>query len=340
MRAILLGLTLLLGLADAAAAQTLERVRARGSLLCAIAGGLPGFSAPDAQGVMRGIDTDICRAVAAAVLGDAGKVEFVRTASPVDGLGGLERGEFDVMSRNTTLTVMREVARPVAPTAIYFYDGQGLLVRRDANVSYFSEMGGKRICVASAQINQSAANLRDAARRAGITLNLVEQPRSGIALFEAFRNGQCDAISTDAAALASLRTTELPDPDATVVLSERLTREPLTAWVRNGDETWRAIVTWTIHAMITAEELGIASDTIEQSLTTGSDEVRLLLGVDPGPGKAMGLEDGWAAQVIRQVGNYGEVFERNLGDGSPINLDRGLNDLWRRGGLLYSPPFR
>lgn len=344
MRAILLGLTLLAGLAGAAAApaqgQTLEAVRARGTLLCGVAGGLPGFSAPDSAGVMRGLDADICRAVAAAVLGDAEKVEFVRTSSPADGLGALERQEVDVLSRNTTLTVMRDVARAVAPTAVYFYDGQGLLVRRDANVSYLMEMAGRRICVASAQINQSASLLRDAARRAGVTLELVEQPRSGVALFEAFRAGQCEAISSDAAALAALRVTELADPDATVILPERLTREPLTSWVRQGDERWRSIVTWVIQALVTAEELEVASDTLEAALTSPSDEVRLLLGLDPGPGRALGLDDAWALQAIRQVGNYGEIFARNLGEGSPIGVDRGLNDLWRRGGLLYSPPFR
>jgi general L-amino acid transport system substrate-binding protein len=340
MRALLLGIPLALGLGFGAAAQTLEAVKARGTLHCAVAGGLPGFSAADSDGVMRGIDADICRAVAAATLGDAEKVEFIRTASPTDGLGAVERREADLLLRNTTLTAMREVGRGVSATAVYFYDGQGLLVRRETGAGRLNEMDGMRVCVASAAINRSAAILRDAAKRAGITLDLVEQPRNGVALFEAFRAGQCDAISTDAAALAALRATELPDPDGAVVLHERLTREPLAAWVRAGDERWRAVVTWTIHALVAAEDLGVASDTVEAALAGAGDEARMLLGLDPGPGRALGLDAAWAAQAIRQVGNYGEIFDRNLGAGSPIGLDRGLNDTWRRGGLLYAPPFR
>jgi general L-amino acid transport system substrate-binding protein len=340
MRAFLLGVSLLAGLAGAAPAQTLDAVKARGTLQCGVAGTLPGFSAPDAQGAMRGIDADICRAVAAAVLGDAEKVTFVRASSPLEGLGALERRDFDLMVRNTTVTVLRDTARGVTPTAVYFYDGQGILIRRDAGVSYFSEMGGKRVCVSDAGVNQSAAVLRDAQRRLGIEVTLVEAGRRGVDLFDAFKAGRCDAVSTDAAALAALRTTELPDPDSVTILPDRLTREPLAAWVRNGDEAWRAIVTWTIHALVAAEELEISSGNLEQALTSQSDEVRLLLGLDQGPGRAMHLEDTWAAQAIRQVGNYAEIFNRNLGEGSPINLDRGLNDQWRRGGLLYAPPFR
>lgn len=345
MRAILLGLTFLAGLAGAtlasrAEAQTLDAVRSRGELHCGTFGGLPGFSAPDEQGVIRGIDADICRAIAAAVLGDAEKVRFVLSDSPTAGLAGIEAGQVDVLVRNSTVTALRDVGRQLSPTAIYFYDGQGLLLRQDAGINYLRDMEGKRICVASPEVNTSAANLRDAARRAGVSVTPVELPRGGAALFAALREGHCDAISADAAGLATLRLTELPNPDDYVVLPERLSREPLTAWVRSGDAKWRQLVSWTIHALIAAEELGLESSNLEEHFQSESLEVRLLLGLDRGLGEALGLQDTWALEAIRQVGNYGEIYARNLGEGSPLGLDRGLNDLWRQGGLLYPYPFR
>jgi general L-amino acid transport system substrate-binding protein len=340
MRRCLLGLLLLLGFAGTVPAQTLEAVRQRGDLRCGVFGRLPGFSAPDQQGVMRGIDADFCRAVAAAVLGSAEKVTFVTSPTPDAGLLSVETGEVDVLARNLTITAMRDAGRNLSPTGVLFYDGQGILVRRDLGIATFAQLDGKRICVAGGGVNASLATLRDAARRAGITVIPVESPLGGPVLFEGFRAGRCDAITADAAGIAALAVTQLPDPSVVVVLPERLSREPLTAWVRGDDSRWRQLVTWTLHALVAAEELDIASTSLDEALRSDSNEVRLLLGLDRGLGAALNLADTWALEVIRQVGNYSEIFERNLGAGSALGQDRGLSDLWRRGGLLYPYPFR
>ena len=321
-------------------AQTLEAVRQRGTIRCGVFGRLPGFSAPDTQGVMRGIDADFCRAVAAAVLGNAGQVTFVTSPTPDAGLLSVETGEVDVLARNLTITAMRDAGRNLSPTGVLFYDGQGLLVRRDQNITQLRDLAGKRVCVAGVGVNASLANLRDAARRVGIEVTPVQTPLGGPVLFEGFREGRCDAITADAAGLGALAVTLLPDADSWAILPERFSREPLTAWVRGDDPRWRQLVTWTMHAMVAAEELEVSSTNLAESLNSDSNEVRLLLGLDRGLGAALGLADTWAAEVIRQVGNYGEMFDRNLGSGSPLGQDRGLSDLWRRGGLLYPYPFR
>ncbi|MGX9964019.1 transporter substrate-binding domain-containing protein [Roseomonas sp. F4] len=338
MRRCLLGLLMLFGAAGAAPAQTLEAVRQRGELRCGVFGQLPGFSAPDAQGVMRGLDADFCRAAAAAVLGDAEKVAFVTAGSIDAAMANLAEGRVEVLSSNLTATAMRDAGQRVTPVGVLLYDGQGLLVRADANIGNLAQLDGKRVCVATTDASQ--AILRDAARRAGITVIPVPNSTGGPALLEGFRGGACDAVTADAAALATLRVTELPDPAAAILLPERLSREPLTPFVRGGDEAWRKIVTWTLQALVAAEELEVASSTLEAALQSDNPEVRFLIGLDPGLGAALGLADTWAAEAIRQVGHYGEIFDRNLGDGSAIGLDRGLSDLWRRGGLMYAYPFR
>lgn len=343
MRRCVLGLLLLLGAAGAADAQTpstLGAVRERGELRCGVFGQLPGFSAPDAQGVMSGLDADFCRALAAAILGDATKVRFVTADSVEAGMAGLESGAVDVLSSNLTATAGRNAGRRITSTAVLLYDGQGLLVRADAGIHALAQLDGKRVCVAAAEVNASQAILADAARRAGIAITPVPTTASGPALLRGFLDGSCDAVTADAAALATLRVTDLPDPNIALLLPERLSREPLSPYVRDGDDAWRQIVTWTIHALVAAEELGVTSITLDAALQSDNAETRFLLGLDRGLGAALGLEDTWAAEAVRQVGNYGEIFERNLGEGSPIGLDRGLSDLWLRGGLMYPPPFR
>ncbi len=340
MRRCFLGLFLLCALAGTATAQTLEAVRERATLRCGVFGQLPGFSAPDQDGTMRGLDADFCRAVAAAVLGDAEKVTFVTADSVEAGLAGLEAGRVDVLSSNLTATAMRDAGRNIVPTGVLLYDGQAVLVRADANIASFAQLDGKRICVAAATVDSSQAILRNAATRAGITVVPVVAPQGGPSLLDGFRAGQCDGVTADAAALATLRATDLPDPAAALLLPERLSREPLTPFVRGGDDRWRKIVTWTLHALVAAEELEISSGTLDAALTSDNAETRFLIGLDTGLGAALGLADTWAAEAIRQVGHYGEIFDRNLGEGSPIGLDRGLSDLWRRGGLMYAFPFR
>jgi general L-amino acid transport system substrate-binding protein len=344
MRRALTGFLALAGLALAgpALAQTpvLDGVRQRGEVRCGVFGQLPGFSAPDAQGVMRGIDADFCRAVAAAVLGDAAKVRFVTAPSLAASLEAVEKAEIDILSSNLTVTATRDAGRNIAPAGVLLYDGQGVMVRADAEIAAFRQLDGKRVCVAAPDVDGSLAILRSAATRQGIAITLVPVPRGGPALIAAFRAGECDGVSADAAALATLKATDLPDPASAVVLPERLSREPLSPFVPGHDNRWRQIVTWTLQALVAAEELEIRSDGIEAALRSDDSETRFLLGLDPGLGQALGLPDTWAMEAIRQLGHYGEIFDRNLGEGSPIGLDRGLSDLWLRGGLMYPYPFR
>jgi general L-amino acid transport system substrate-binding protein len=344
MRRCLLGLLMLIGAAGAAPApalaQTLDAVRQRGELRCGVFGQLPGFSAPDLNGRMRGLDADFCRAVAAAVLGDAEQVGFVNAPSVEAGLAQLEAGTVDILSSNITVTAMRDAGRNLTPVGVLLFDGQAVLVRASANITSFAQLDGKRVCVAAAGVDASLGILRNAASRAGITIIPVETRQSGAALLDGYKNGSCDAVTADAAALATLRVTDLPDPAGAVLLPERLSREPLAPFVRGGDERWRQIVSWTLQALVAAEELDVASDNLDAALRSDNAEVRFLIGLDAGLGARLGLRDSWAAEAVRQVGNYGEIFERNLGEGSPIGLDRGLSDLWRRGGLMYAYPFR
>ncbi|MGK7869101.1 transporter substrate-binding domain-containing protein [Falsiroseomonas sp. E2-1-a20] len=340
MRRCFLGFLMMLGLVGTAPAQTLDAVRQRGELRCGVFGQLPGFSAPDLQGRMRGLDADFCRAVAAAVLGDAEQVGFVPASSLEAGLAQVEAGTVDLLSSNMTITAMRDAGRNLTPIGVLLYDGQAVMVRADANVASFAQLDGKRICVAAPEVDGSLGILRNAATRAGITVQPVVTRQSGASLLDGFKDGRCDAVTADAAALATLRVTDLPDPAGAVLLPERLSREPLTPFVRGGDERWRQIVTWTLHALVAAEELEVSSTTLDAALRSDNAEIRFLIGLDRGLGARLGLKDTWAAEAIRQVGNYGEIFERNLGEGSPIGLERGLSDLWRRGGLMYPYPFR
>jgi len=348
MRRALLGFLAMAGLAVAspsqaqpqAATPVLDGVRQRGEVRCGVFGLLPGFSAPDAQGVMRGLDADFCRAVAAAVLGDATKVRFVTAPSLAASLESVERAEVDILSSNLTATALRDAGRNLVPAGVLFYDGQGVMVRADADIAAFAQLEGKRICVAAPAVDGSLAILHSAARRMGVGLTLVPVAQGGPALITAFRAGECDGVSADAAALATLKATDLPDPASAVVLPERLSREPLTPFVPGHDNRWRQVVAWTLHALVAAEELEINSGNLDTALQSGDSETRFLLGLDPGVGQSLSLPDTWAMEAVRQVGNYAEIFDRNLGEGSPIGLDRGLSDLWLRGGLMYPFPFR
>jgi general L-amino acid transport system substrate-binding protein len=317
----------------------LAEVQARGALVCGVNGELPGFSAPDAAGAMQGFDADLCRAVAAATLGNAEAVRFVPIPTPDAGFAALGEGRIDLLARNTTLTYFREVAQPVASAGIVLFDGQGLLVRRDSGIASARHLDGKRVCVTGIAGTTGAEVVEAAAARLGIAVTIVSAG-GGRDLLAALAAGRCEAASTDYTQLAVRRVTELPDPDAYEVLRELLSREPLALLVREGDEGWRQTVFWTLQAMLEADEFGIGRANLLQAVQSNDPAVRRLVGVETGLGAPLRLDESWTQRVITQVGSYGEVFERHLGRGSRFGLDRALNDNWQRGGLMFPMPLR
>lgn len=314
---------------------TLSAVRERGAVICGAHPGAPGFSTLDSQGVTRGLDADTCRAITAAVLGDASKARFVVVSSQAR-LPALQSGQIDVLPRTTTWTQTRDTANGLNFTAVTFYDGQGFLVRRSANVARARDLAGATICVTSGTTNE--LNLADWARSNNVQIQPLvfdqnEETRN------AYISGRCDAFTTDASQLAGIRSA-LRDPEAHVILPDIISKEPLSPAVRHGDDQWFDIVRWTVFALIEAEELGITQANVDQMLQSPNPSIRRLLGNAGDHGPLMGLDRRWAYNAIKAVGNYGEVFERNLGRGSPIGLQRGVNDLWTRGGLMYAMPVR
>jgi general L-amino acid transport system substrate-binding protein len=314
---------------------TLATVRQRDALVCGAHPGAPGFSVLDSQGVTRGLDADTCRAVAAAVLGDAAKARFTVLSSQAR-LPALQSGQVDVLPRTTTWTQTRDTANGLNFTAVNFYDGQGFMVRRSANVQRARDLAGATICVTSGTTNE--LNLADWARANNVQVQPLvfdqnEETRN------AYNSGRCDAFTTDASQLAGIRTA-LRNPDEHVILTDIISKEPLAVAVRHGDDQWFDIVRWTIFALIEAEELGVTQANVDQMLNSQNPSIRRLLGQAGDHGPLMGLDRRWAYNAIKAVGNYGEIFERNLGRGSPIGLARGVNDLWTRGGLMYAMPIR
>jgi general L-amino acid transport system substrate-binding protein len=314
---------------------TLAAVRDRGAVICGAHPGAPGFSTLDSQGVTRGLDADTCRAIAAAVLGDANKARFVVLSSQAR-LPALQSGQVDVLPRTTTWTQTRDTANGLNFTAVTFYDGQGFLVRRAAGVQRARDLAGATICVTSGTTNE--LNLADWSRSNNIRVQPLvfdqnEETRN------AYIAGRCDAFTTDASQLAGIRTA-LRNPDEHVILPDIISKEPLSPAVRHGDDQWFDIVRWTIFALIEAEELGVTQANVDEMLNSQNPAIRRLLGASGDHGPMMGLDRRWAYNAIKAVGNYGEIFERNLGRGSPIGLQRGVNDLWTRGGLMYAMPIR
>ena len=323
-------------LTSAASAATLDEVRERGELRCVISTGLAGFAYTDASGNWQGFDVDFCRATAAAVLGDPNKVKFV-TSTGKTRFTILNSGEADVLWRNTTWTYVRDVDVKLLFLGVNYYDGQGFLVRKDLGVTSATELDGASVCIQTGTTTE--LNLADFFRSNGISYEPVpiETNDEGRTNYLA---GRCDVYTTDASGLAATRST-FDDPSAHVVLPEIISKEPLGPAVRQGDDTWGDIVRWVLNAAISAEELGV---TQENAATIGdtsdNPEVKRLLGTEGNLGGMMGLEPDWAVKVISSVGNYGEIFDRNIGPSTPIALERGLNALWSEGGLIYSPPFR
>ena len=322
--------------AGAAAATTLEDIKARGVLNCGSNTGLTGFGAPDANGNYQGFDVDLCKAIGAAVLGDQTKVKFV----PLTGetrFTALASGEVDLLVRNSTWTFSRDTDLKLDFVAVNYYDGQGFMVKKTLGVSSAKELDGATICIQTGTTTE--LNLADYFKSNNIKYTPVTVADDGEAIRQ-YSAGACDAYTTDASGLAASRAS-LPTPADSIILPEIISKEPLGPVVRHGDNQWGDIVRWTYFALLTAEEKGITKANINEVAASSTDpEVRRLLGVDGDMGKMMGLDKDWAKRAIAANGNYGEIFEANIGTKTPIGLARGLNALWTQGGLQYSPPFR
>jgi len=334
---ILLGAIAATGLmAGAAAASTLDDVKARGNLNCGVNTGLVGFAAPDASGEWHGFDVSVCRAVAAAVLGDPGAVEFV----PLTGqtrFTALASGEVDVLSRNTTWTFSRDVDLKFEFVGVNYYDGQGFIARRDLGVTSAKDLDGATICIQTGTTTE--LNLADFFRVNNISYEPVPIETNAEAQ-QQYLAGACDSYTTDASGLAATRAS-FEDPSAHMIMPEIISKEPLGPLVRHGDNEWGDIVRWSLNALVAGEELGITSANIEElSAGTNNPEINRILGTEGNLGEMLGLDAEWGKRALAAGGNYGEIFERNIGVSTPIGLSRGLNALWTDGGLQYSPPFR
>ncbi len=315
---------------------TLAATRQKGALDCGAHPGAPGFGAMDSQGIYRGLDADICRAVAAAIFdGDANKVRWTVLNSQAR-IPALQSGQVDLLARTFTWSHGRDTASGIVFTAVNFFDGQGFLVRRSANVARAKDLDGASICVTSGTTNE--LNLADWARLTNVTIRPVVFENNNETR-TAYISGRCDAFSTDASQLAGIRTA-LPDPEAHMILPDIISKEPLAPAIRKGDPQWFDIVRWTFFALLIAEELGVTQANVDQMLNSENPEVRRLLGRSGDHGHFMGLDNRWAYWAIKAVGNYGEIFERNVGQGSMLKLPRGVNALWTSGGLMYAPPIR
>jgi general L-amino acid transport system substrate-binding protein len=320
---------------QAAFAQTLKTVQDRGQLVCGANGTLAGFGLPDPQGNWVGFDVDFCRAIAAAIFNDPGKVKFVPLTA-ANRFTALQSGEIDVLSRNTTWTMSRDTSLGVDFAAVRYYDGQGFMVHKSLKVNSALELTDAAVCVQ--QGTTTELNLADYFRSNHMSLKTVTFATADEAV-KAYDTGRCDAYTTDSSGLYGERL-RLTDPGANIVLPEIISKEPLSPSVRQGDDTWEDIVRWTHYAMVNAEEMGINQVNVDDMLKSDSPDIRRLLGVEGQFGEAFGLTDDWAYRIIKKVGNYGEVFERNIGQGSPLKIARGLNAIWTKGGLQYGLPIR
>jgi general L-amino acid transport system substrate-binding protein len=314
---------------------TLDEVRGRGVLTVGVNPGVAGFSMPDEKGVWKGLDVDTAKAIAAAVFGDANKVKYVALTA-VQRLPALQSKEVDVLCRNTTATLTRETVNGLNFAHVNYYDGQGFLISKKMNVKSAKQLKGATVCVLPGTTTEM--NAADFFRKNGLQWKPVVIENNA-ELNKAFFAGRCDCLTSDASQLAAIRSVA-PNPGDYIILPEIVSKEPLSPAVRHGDDQWFDIVNWTVMALIEAEEMGISSKNVDEMLKSTDPQVQRFLGVSPGYGKALGLDEKWAYNVIKQVGNYGEIFDRNVGPKTPLGLERGLNDLWTRGGLMYAIPFR
>jgi general L-amino acid transport system substrate-binding protein len=318
-----------------ATAGTLEDVKKRGVLRCIVSTGIAGFAYTDANGVWKGFDIDFCRATAAAILGDPSKIKAV-TSTGKTRFTLLNSGEGDVLWRNTTITFSRDVGVKLRFHGVNYYDGQGFLVKKSAGIKSATDLDGSSICIqtgTTTELNLADYFHSNNMKYEAVTVETNEESRQN------YIAGRCDIYTTDASALAATRST-FSDPENHIVLPEIISKEPLGPASRQGDDQWSDIITWVLNATITAEEKGVTSANVDAMKNSKDPEVLRLLGVEGSQGEELGLSKDWAYNIIKTVGNYGEIFERNIGVNTPIGLGRGLNDLWTRGGLQYSPPFR
>jgi general L-amino acid transport system substrate-binding protein len=319
-----------------ASAATLDTVKQRGTLICGVSTGFAGFSAPDSQGNYKGLDVDYCRALAAGVLGDPGKVRYVALTAQ-NRFTALQSGEIDVLYRNSTQTYLRGVTLGLRQGPINFYDGQGFVVRKDLGVKELKDLKGATVCVAQGTTHE--VTLGDYGRANGIDWKPLVFDRVDT-MYQTFFGGRCDAMTQDASALAGAVTTAAPNPDDYVVLPQTISKEPLGPFTRNGDEVWSDVITWLHYGLVEAEELGVTQANVEEMAKSTTPAVQRLLGASGDLGSRLGLDNKWLVAAIKAGGNYGEIFERNVGKASPLKLERGINGLWSKGGLMYAIPFK
>ena len=313
----------------------LETVKERGYIVCGVNSGLPGFAAQDEEGNWTGLDVDFCRAVSAAVFGDADKVEYIGLNS-AQRFPTLASKSIDILSRNTTWTISRDVNLMFEFAGVSYYDGQGFLIPTELGITSATQLNGAFVCITPETTSELNLNDYFAEQNMAYMPVYVEGNKDAKAKLFA---GECDVFTTDASGLASARA-GADNPEDWVVLPEIISKEPLGPLVRQGDQEWEDVVRWTLFAMINAEEMGITSKNVDLMLTSKSKEVKRLLGVEGYMGPMLGLGMKFGYNIIKQVGNYGESFDKHIGLGKPLNLERGLNNLWNNGGILYVPPFR
>jgi general L-amino acid transport system substrate-binding protein len=328
-----LGLACALGLGSQVEAQTLKTVRDRGSLLCGVSQGLPGFSTPDDKGNWTGLDVDFCRAVAAVIFNDPTKVKFTPLAAK-DRFEPLKSSEIDILSRNTTWTSSRDALFNFV--GVIYYDGQGFIVRKALKVNSALELNGASVCTQTGTTTE--LNLADYFRANNMKYEVVAFGTADETV-KAYESGRCEAFTTDVSQLYAEKL-KLSNPNDHVILPEVISKEPLGPLVRHGDDQWFDAIKWILFAMLNAEELGVSSKTIDEALKTKQPEIRRLLGLEGTHGEQLGLTRDWVVRIVRHVGNYGEVFERNVGSQSKLGISRGLNRLWTKGGIQYAPPIR
>ncbi|MCK6453389.1 MAG: amino acid ABC transporter substrate-binding protein [Alphaproteobacteria bacterium] len=319
----------------AQAQQTLENVKKRGQLVCGVSQGNPGFSNPDAQGNWTGLDVALCRAVSAAIFADAKRIKFV-PLSAKDRFTALQSGEVDLLSRTTTWTMSRDTQLGFDFVAVNFYDGQGFMVPKKSGVKSALELKGATVCTATGTTTE--LNLADYFRANKMEYKVVAFEKTD-EVNAAYDSGRCDAYTTDRSSLASQRT-KLKVPGDHVILPEVISKEPLGPVVRHGDANWGDIVRWSYFAMVNAEELGVTSKNVDEMKKSSNPEIKRMLGLEGDFGKMIGLDNAWAYNIIKQVGNYDEAYEASVGPKTPVGLPRGVNALWTKGGVQYAPPIR
>lgn len=333
--AAVIGLSASAALAQATTSPTLDAIKAKGYVQCGVTGGVAGFSAPDANNVWTGLEVDYCRALAAAIFNDPEKVRYTPLTSQ-ERFTALSAGEIDVLSRTTTWTMSRDTQLGIKFVGTMFYDGQGFMVRKADGINSALELGGAAVCIETGTTTElNAADYFASNNMEFTTVVFVDQDE----VVKAYEDGRCDVYTTDSSALASERS-KFANPDDHLILPEIISKEPLGPVVRQGDDGWFNIARWTYYALLEAEELGVTQANVDEMLGTDNPAIKRLLGVEGDFGTPMGLTKDWAYQIIKHIGNYGESYERHVGPNTPIGLARGLNALWRDGGIQYSPPIR